>query len=411
MSLELNKDQLKNLINLVKNEVNEEDNTKAALAEALGNMFNNDMQLHRVMMMTLMNANQISMIPPVGPFPTNPADTITGAFHGNDSFTGKILTKLKKHATYFGCFANTEQDFPLQIAQQAKDLLEMQTQTVLFNDLDLRFANLAILMELLNRETVNYGEGHFTLLSEKALNGNQPYNRTTLKFFNPDYYGNNYEIVKSVYSYDFKYLYLGNTLSNNISFSNADGTQVIDLPDGLLAFLDNCIQALYKEYSAGYAVCQIFSTASLTVGARLAQIVNTCMEKFDPEENLTHKEKMESILSYVSGNLQYAREIKIHGHRVTPDIRYSFELTDDTEVILFKPEVYTFISTVETHEKKRLPFEFNHIGITNVTEMMENENDNVLLFNFWILNIFGHEFQKVIDSLQNVGVLHKYGRH
>lgn len=411
MSLELNKDQLKGLINLVKNEVNDEDNAKAALVEALGNMFNNDMNLHRVMMTTLMNASQVNMLPPVGPFPTSASDTITGAFHGNDSFTGKILTKLKKHATYFGCFANADPEFPLHVAHQAKALLEMPTQTVLFNDLDLRFANIAVMMELLNRETVNYGEGHFTLVSEKAMNGNQPYNRTTLKFFNPTYYGNNYEIVKSVFSYEFKYLYLGNTLSNNIHFSNANGTQVIDLPDGLLAFLDNCVQALYKEYNGDFlSLTRVAEVKVEFITRAMSNIVDVCREKFVPEENLTDQEKMQAIQYFIRQHLQYNRTLVMHGHRVAELSQFDVNVSENSDLIVFGTEVYTFSRVGETYEKKKVRFEFNHLGVSNVMDEIENEDGHVMMFNLWILNTFEKEFQSIVASAHEVIRVGKFGR-
>lgn len=422
MSIELNKEQLKSLINFAKNEVLDDERAEETLMSNLGTLFNNEMGIHRVMMMSLAHAGQVNISAPVGAYPIGqkPQD-ITMAMAANDPFTNKVLDKLLRQATYFACFANAGTDYPMAVVKEARQLLTIGTKAALFNELDLRFANVAILMELLNRDQVGYDDGYFTLLDENALNGGQRYNKATLKFFHPTYNGNVYQIEKGVYQYNFQYTYLDNTISNSISFSNGDGTQVVYLPDGLLVFLDCAIRELYSEYNGAFqSPKQMVAIKTELVSRALGTIYDTCMGKFSPEDNLTHAEKMQAVQYFIREHLQYNRTLTMHGHKVAEISQYDVDVSEDNELIIFGTQVHTFGVSTEvkdgaemsrrTYEKKKVRFEFNHIGVSNVVEELENEDDNVLLFNLWVLNAFEKEFQSVIHSAQHIDVLRKFGR-
>lgn len=421
MILNLNKDHLKGLIDFAKNEVLDDRRAVESLMQNLGTLYNNEMNLHRVMMSTLAHAGQVSMQPPMGAFPTAVKDDIPLAFSVTDPLSSEVMEKLRKQATYFACFSNSGKEYPSLVCAEARDILRVKTETALFNDLDLRFANIAVMMELLNRDTVNYGEGHFTLVSEPAKNGNQSYSKTTLKFFSPHYTANVYEVEKSVYSYNIRYTYLDHVLNNNVHFSNSDGNQVVYLPEGLLTFLDNCIQALYKEYNGAFqSLKQMVGIKVEFVARHMATIYDTCMGKFSPEDNLTHPEKMQAVSYFIREHLQYNRNITMHGHKVAEIGQFDVDVSEDNELIIFGTQVHTFAITNEvrdqssnvhpTYEKKKLRFEFNHVGVSNVVEELENEDDNVLLFNLWVLNAFEKEFQSIVSSAQHIDVLRKFGR-
>ena len=440
MSLDMDKEQLKGLINFAKNEVLDEERANAQMMENLSVLFNNDQNLHRVMMMSLTHAGQVNMTPPVGAFPTHkPQQDMSLVFNATDDFTNKVMDKLSRYATYYSCFANAGTEFPVKVVEQARQLLMIGTKPALFNELDLRFANIAILMELLDREQVNYGEGFFTLVGEKAMNGNQSYNKATLKFFHPTYTGSVYQIEKSVYQYNFQYTHLSNTTTGNISFNNGDGSQVIYIPDGLLVFLDMAIRALYKEYSDAFLnampsdIAEVYDAAKIrhmspklmiadrveNIGVSLNEIVKACMSKFKDEDNLTYPEKMQAVRSYIRSRLEYARDLSIQGHRVAQISQYDVNVSDDNELIIFSTLVHTFGVAAEvkedsqigrqTYEKKKLQFEFNHLGVSNVDEELENEDDNVLLFNLWVVNAFEKDFRSILHSAQQIEVLRKFG--
>lgn len=421
MSLTIDKDQLKGLINFAKNEVLDQERSEAAMMENLGALYNNDMQLHRVAMMSLTHAGQANMAPPVGAFPVGqlPQD-IALVFKAVDPYTNKILERLHRQATYFACFANAGAEYPNNVVEEARDILKVGIKEAMFNELDLRFANIAILMELLDRQSVNYGEGYFTFVAEKAMNGGQPYSKATLKFFHPRYTGNVYQIEKTVYQYGFQYTHLDKTYNNSISFSNGDGTQIIQLPDGLLVFLNALIAELYKEYNGNFqSLKQLIVIKVEFITRHMGTIYDNCMSKFKEEDNLTHEEKMSAIRSFVRGKLQYARTLTMHGHRVADISQFDVDVSDDNELLVFGTQVHTFGVTTEvndqhingrhTYEKKKVRFEFNHLGVSNVNEELENEDDNVLLFNLWVLNAFEKDFQSVVQSIDNINVLRKHG--
>lgn len=406
----LNNGQLKGLINLAKNELAEEDEAKLTMYEGMNNLVNNQINLHRVLAMHLTSAHQVSMMPPLGPVGMNAVGDIPSTFKTVDPFTNSVLEKIKKQAMVFGCLSNASDDYPALVVKKAKDLLTLKTQTVLFNDIDLRFNNIGILMELLNEEKIDFQHGSFNIQSQILKNGSQPYTKITLYYLNPDFAGNNYGITKSVFSYDFNYTYLGKELRMNVSFGNADGTQVIELPHGLINALDMCISKLYFEYIGNMSEDYILRKKIQEITDAMKETVDVCMEKFAPEDELTHADKLMAISYFMRQHFQYGRTLQLNGQRVASMSTSDIMVSENNESVMFKTEVRGFRQIGETYEKTNLVYEFDHLRESTVVSMLENEDRHVKLFNYWILDSFAKDFKSITGSARELTTLKKFGR-
>jgi len=413
MSLNLNKDSLVQLIEMARKEIVLEEADKNAIFNMLAQLTSNQMQMYSEVSSHLRLNYHSSYGIPATPFNIINGVSIPYALKCEDEFSKKLKEKIRKQAMYHAYFSDINIDFPDLVVKEIENLLKVKTDVITLNELELRCLNICILCNWLKKDLVDIGVGDFIINVKSEKNGSTPYKKISIKYINPVFEGNDIEITREVYSYQYNYNYLKNEGRSSFNVSGNHSNSVFEVPAGFLKALDEVIYDLYAESNVtnDRSIDNLITEVLARITANFKEIVDTCLPKIVSTEDLSHKEKLYTISRVMNEKVRYTNPLFLYSHKVMDLSSSHAYASEDGESLLFELEVSSFFKAEGSYEKQTVKFGFDHLRESTVHCFFMEEDYHVKLYNYWILHELEKHFVNVKEAVQLIGKFDKYGNY